>query len=62
MKCVKVESYVVEGGTDRPSPLWGGIAGSSPLVDTNDRCDGQGKCAVRRGEGVVVKLLFYFCF
>jgi hypothetical protein len=23
-KCVKVESYVVETGTDRPSPLGGG--------------------------------------
>jgi hypothetical protein len=29
MKCVRVESYVVEAGTDRPSPLWGGFAGSS---------------------------------
>jgi hypothetical protein len=29
MKCVKVESYVVEGGTDRPSPSWGGFTGSS---------------------------------
>jgi hypothetical protein len=37
MKCVRVESYVVEGGTDRPSPLCGGFAGSSPVVDTNDR-------------------------
>jgi hypothetical protein len=27
MKCVKVESYVVEAGADRPSPLW--VAGSS---------------------------------
>jgi hypothetical protein len=25
MKCVKVESYVVEGGTDRPSPKGGGL-------------------------------------
>jgi hypothetical protein len=46
MKCVKVESDVVEGGTDRPSPSWGEglFAGSSPVVDTNDRCSDQGKC------------------
>jgi hypothetical protein len=25
MKCVKVESYVVEAGTDWPSPSWGGL-------------------------------------
>jgi hypothetical protein len=31
----EVQSYVVEGGTDRPSP---GFAGSSPEVDTNIRC------------------------
>jgi hypothetical protein len=24
MKCVKLAIYVVEAGTDRPSPLWGG--------------------------------------
>jgi hypothetical protein len=30
MKCVKVKSYVVEAGTDRPSPSWGeDFAGSS---------------------------------
>jgi hypothetical protein len=29
MNCVKIESYVVEAGTDRSSPLWGGFAGSS---------------------------------
>jgi hypothetical protein len=31
MKCVKVESYGVETGTDRPSPSWGRrvVAGSS---------------------------------
>jgi hypothetical protein len=29
MKCVKVESYVVKAGTNRPSPSWGGFAGSS---------------------------------
>jgi hypothetical protein len=25
MECVKGESYVVEGSTDRASPLWGGL-------------------------------------
>jgi hypothetical protein len=28
MKCVKIESYVVEAGTDRPSLSWVGFAGS----------------------------------
>jgi hypothetical protein len=28
MKCVKVESYVVGGVTDRPSPSWGFTASS----------------------------------
>jgi hypothetical protein len=28
MNCVKVESYVMEGGTDRPSPSCVGFAGS----------------------------------
>jgi hypothetical protein len=46
----------VEAGTGRPSPSWaeGMFAGSSPVVDTNDRCVGLVKCAVRRGEGVVM--------
>jgi hypothetical protein len=32
----------VEAGTDRPSPSWeeGLFAGSSPVVDTDDRCVG----------------------
>jgi hypothetical protein len=53
MKCVKVKSYVVEGGTDTPSPLWGGclFVGSSPVVDTNDLCGGLGRCAVGGGVG-----------
>jgi hypothetical protein len=25
MKCVKVESCIVDGGTHRPSALWGGL-------------------------------------
>jgi hypothetical protein len=46
MKCVKVESYVVEAGTDRLNPFWGGFAGSSNLVDANDRRSGQGESTV----------------
>jgi hypothetical protein len=42
----------VEAGTEGPSPLWGEFARSSPVVDTNDRCSGQGKCAVGRGRGL----------
>jgi hypothetical protein len=40
----------VEGGTDSPSPSWGEglFAGSSPVVDANDRCVGQVRCAVGR--------------
>jgi hypothetical protein len=38
----------VEAGTYRPSSSWGEglFAGSSPVVDTNDRCVGMVKCAV----------------
>jgi hypothetical protein len=41
MKLMKVESYDVEAGTGKPSPLWGG--------DANYWCSGQGKCAVGMG-------------
>jgi hypothetical protein len=53
MKCVKVENYVVEAGTHRPSPSWGGgcLLVAVTVVDANDRCSGQGKCTVRRGGG-----------
>jgi hypothetical protein len=34
MKCVKVESYFVEAGTDRPSPSW---EGGLQVVVTIDR-------------------------
>jgi hypothetical protein len=59
----------VEAGTDRPSPSWGEglFAGSSQVVDTDDRCVVLVKCAVRRGRGLArwilgvgVELLFYF--
>jgi hypothetical protein len=68
MECVKVESYVVEGGTEWCSGERG-IAGRSPAVDANDRCSSQSKLAVGRGRGwqvgysgVAVKLLFLICF
>jgi hypothetical protein len=43
MNCVKVESYVVEGGTDRPSPLWGHLqvavtSGDATLASTTSYC------------------------
>jgi hypothetical protein len=39
--------------------LWrrGGGSGSSPVVDTNDRCGGQGKCAVGMGGGQTQKII-----
>jgi hypothetical protein len=44
----------LEAGTDNHSPLWGRLfAGSSPVVDTNDRCSGQDKCVVGRGVGTL---------
>jgi hypothetical protein len=51
-----VRNYrVVEAGTDRPSPSWeeGLFAGSSPVVDINNRCVGQVKCAVGSGVGTL---------
>jgi hypothetical protein len=39
MKFVKVESYVVEGGTDRASALWGVLPGAWWLIaDVSEHC------------------------
>jgi hypothetical protein len=54
MKCVKEDSYVVEGSIDKPSPSWGeGFAGNSNRWNANDRCSGQGKFAVGREVGTL---------